>query len=135
VTQRAIRAAFESRLASFATARGLSVAWENLKFKEPEALYLRAAMLPAPTTSDDLAGSHRSYRGALQVLIVAPINIGAGEALNLADALGDHFPVNLALTSGGVTVTVTQPASIAPALQSETRYTVPVSIFYRADTI
>jgi hypothetical protein len=135
VSQRSIRAAFESRLASFATARGLSVAWENISFDEPEALYLRAAMLPAPTTSDDLAGVHRGYRGALQVLIVAPIHIGAGEALNHADALADHFPVNLALTSGGVTVRVTRPASIAPALQSETRYTVPVTIFYRADTI
>lgn len=133
MSQQAIRAAFESRLDSFATAQGLTVTWENVATSEPDGLYLQASLLPAPTRSDDLAGDHRAYRGVFQVLIVAPINNGAGPAEAIADAFADAMP--LRLTSGALTITVVQPVSIAPALQSETRYTVPVSVFYRADTI
>lgn len=135
MSQQAIRAAFESRLAAWAAARALLVAWENVPFTEPTAIYLRAAVLPAPTSSGDLAGSHRAYRGVFQVSVVAPTNVGAGAAVALADELAAHFPVNLQLTAAGVTVSVLTPASAAAGLQSETRYTVPVSLQYRADTI
>lgn len=135
MSQAAIRAAFESRLASFAATNGYTVTWENVATNEPEGLYLRANLLPAPTRSDDLAGDHRAYRGVFQVLIVAPLGNGAGAAGAVADDLAAEFPVALRLTAGGLTVVIVQPTSAAPALQTESRYTVPVSIYYRADTL
>lgn len=135
MSQAAIRAALEGRLNSFASARGYTITWENRPDSEPEGLYLRASLLPAPTASDDLAGDHRSYRGVFQVLVVAPIRTGPRAAEAIADALADEFVLNLRLSAPSFIVQVIRPTSTAPALQSETRYTVPVSIYYRADTI
>lgn len=135
MSQAAIRAALEGRLNTFATAQGLSVTWENVPGSQPEGIYLRASLLPAPTSSDDLAGAHRSYRGVFQVLVTAPINKGAGAAEAIADLLATEFVMNLRLAASSFTVQVIRPTSAAPALQSESRYTVPVSIYYRADTI
>lgn len=111
------------------------MAYENAPFTPPAGVYLRAYLLPAKTTADDLAGAHRAFRGVFQVSIHAPINQGPGVAAGIADEIAAQFPVNLRLTQSGVTVQVVSPASIAPALQEGDRYIVPVSFQYRADTI
>ena len=130
-----VRSAFESRLAIWAAARtpALPIVWENAK-ASPALPYLRALLLPAPTTSETLDGLHRAYRGVFQVSVVAPIDGGPGVASGIADELAALFPMDLRLPSGVLTVQVTRPASAAPALQHESDYTVPVSLSYRADT-
>jgi len=134
VSRALIRAALESRLATWAAARTpvLAIAWENVA--APSApLYLRANLLPATTTSDTLDGAHRAYRGLLQVMVVAPIGAGPAVADAIAGELEALFPVNLRLPQGGLAVHITNPASAAPALQDDTSYRVPVSIPYRVD--
>jgi hypothetical protein len=135
VSQKLIRAAYELRLKNWADARSpaLSVAWENQPFTPPAGAYLKASLLPATTTSDDLAGTLRTYRGVFQVSVVSPINVGPGAAYGIADELAALFVMNARLTN---TVTVQQvtPCSIAPALQDATSYIVPVSFQYRCDT-
>lgn len=138
MSQKAIRSALEGRLKTWSAARvpALRVAFENSLFTPVVGeTYLRAYVLPADTTSEDLAGSHRAFRGLLQVSITAPITSGPGAAAGIADELGALFPVNGRYTVTGIVTQIIGPASAAPALQDEVNYTVPVSIGYRADTI
>lgn len=135
MSQKLVRAALESRLATWAAARvpALPIAWENVA--AGQALpYLRVNLLPARTTADTLDGAHRAYRGVFQVSVVTPIGAGPALAETIAAEIADLFPVNLRLPSGVLTVQVTSPASAAPALQHEHDFTVPVSLTYRADT-
>lgn len=130
-----IRAALESRVATWAAARvpSLPIAWENAK-AAPALPYLRVNLLAATTDVPDLAGVARTYRGLLQVTVVAAIDTGPGAADGIVGELEALFPANLSLASGGITVRTVGAASAAPALQDDTSYRIPVSIPYRADT-
>lgn len=135
MSQKTIRKLIEQRLAAWAAAKPISVAWQNAPFTPPAATYLRAFLLPADTDSQDLAGAHRAYTGVFQVSIVAPAGQGSGAAETLAEEIDALFPCNLLLTSGAFAVQVISPCSIGQALQDENRYTIPVWFRYRADTI
>ena len=133
-----VRAALESRLATWAAARSpaLAVVWENVPANPAQGqTYLRAFLLPADTQSDDLQGVHRARLGVFQVSIVLPIGQGPGAAMGIADELDALFPVNGRYTSGSVTTQIITPASPASGFQDEATFIVPVSIGYRADTI
>jgi hypothetical protein len=137
VSQTLIRRAYEGRLATWAAARSpaLPVSYENVPYTPTTgATFLRAYVLPATTDAPDLAGTLRTYRGVFQISVTCPINTGAGAALGIADELAALFVVNARLTSGAITVQQITPCSIAPALQDETHYIVPVSFQYRCDT-
>lgn len=132
------RQAIESRLAAWAAARSpaLRIAWQNVSFTPTSGeTYLRAALLPADTSSVDLKGDHRGYRGIYQVDIATPISTGPGAAEAIAAELDALFPVNLRVTVSGLAVQVIAPASAGPAGQNETHLITPVSIPYRADAI
>lgn len=138
MSQKIIRAIYEARLATWAAARvpALTASYENTPADPAEgATHLRASLLPADTDSQDLAGAHRVFRGVFQVSVYAPINTGPGAATGIADELAALFVYNARLTSGAITVQQVTPASIAPALQVENHYVLPVSFGYRADTI
>lgn len=129
-----IRAALESRLATWAAARvpSLPIAWENAK-AAPTLPYLRVNLLPASTTAPDLAALSRTYRGVFQITVVAPIDIGPALADAIVGELETLFPAALTLTQSGLSIQITDPASAAPALQDDDSYRVPVSLLYRAD--
>lgn len=73
-----VRRAFEVPLAAFAQAQGLALAFDNVAFTPPTGMHLRAFLIPAGTSSDDLAGKHRRYEGTFQVSVMAPAGQGAG---------------------------------------------------------
>lgn len=138
MSQKLCRQAYEARLATWAAARSpaLAVSYENTQANPATgATHLRASLLPAETASEDLAGAHRAYRGVFQVSLYVPINTGPGAAAGIADELAALFVLNARLTAGAITVQQISPASIAPALQVENYYVIPVSFQYRADTI
>lgn len=138
MSQKLIRAALESRLATWAAARtpALSVAYENDDFTpEVGTPYLRAYMMPADTDSQDLEGSHRLYLGVYQVSMRLPALIGTELSGTIVGELETLFPVNLRLTSGAITVTTTSPVSAGPGQNEPGLYVVPVSFSYRADVI
>lgn len=137
MTQKLIRTALESRLATWAAAHSpvLQVAWQNAAFTPPAATHLRAFLIPADTGSDDLKGDHRQYLGIFQVSIVVPDGAGPGEADTIISELDTLFPVNLRLTSGAITVLVTSPVSAGPGQNEPGLYVVPVSFAYRSDVI
>ncbi|KAF1706289.1 phage tail terminator-like protein [Pseudoxanthomonas sacheonensis] len=137
MSNKRIRALYEGRLATWAAARStpLRVSYQNQSFVPVTGqTYLRAILLPADTSSDDLQGAMRTYRGVFGVNVVAPINTGAGAAEGIADELAALFTMNARLTASGFTVQQVTPATQAPALQDASSYIVPVSFQYRADT-
>ena len=134
MSDRSIRALFEGRLNTWATARtpALPVAWENLNFTPPAGTYLRAFVLRGDTTSKDLAGALRNRIGIFQINIVAAAGAGAGPAEAIAADLEALFPNNLQLTQGGFTVQVITPLRVRNGMPDD-RYTLPVDLQYRAD--
>jgi len=132
MSQKAIRAAFEARLAGWADARvpALPVAWQNTEFTPTGAPYLRAFVLPAATTSRDAAGEHRQYRGLFQVNVVAPLGSGSTLAEQVAAEIDTLFPVNLRMPSQGLLVRVRTPAAVGQATTGTTDHTVPISLSY-----
>lgn len=135
MSHRIIRSLYEQRLAAWAAARSLPVAWQNVAFTPPASgIYLRAFLLPADTDSLDLEGKHRLYTGVFQVSIVAPNGNGSGAAEQLAVDLDALYPNALRLTSGAFAVQIVSPCSQGPTIPGDTHSTVPVSFRYRADT-
>jgi len=138
MSDKIIRSLFEGRLKMWATARvpALPIAYEDVAFTPPAdgSPYLRAFMLPANTTSEDLEGKHTAYRGVFQVSVVTKAGIGRGTAEAIADEIYALFPNNMALTKTNFTVYVRAPMSTASAQQGDTTTTLPLSIQYRADT-
>lgn len=135
MSQKLIRAALEQRLATWAAAHSpaLQVAYQNKPFTPPNALHLRAYLLPATTESRDMTGSHRGYIGVFQVSIVAPDGTGPAAAETIVGELETLFPVNTQMTSGALTVTTTSPVSAGPGMNEPGLYVVPVSLRYRCD--
>ncbi len=138
MSNKIIRAAFETRLATWAAARSpaLRIAYQNASFEPPadSGTYLRATLLPAPVDSLDLAGAHRLYRGVFQVDIIFKTGTNTGGATSIADELIALFPLNLGITQSGLTVYVREAMSDGPVLVDAAMTTLPVFCSYRADT-
>jgi hypothetical protein len=138
MSDKIIRSLFEGRLKTWAAARvpALPIAYEDVSYTPPAdgSPYLRAFLLPASPTSEDLEGKHTAYRGVFQVSVVTKAGEGRGAASLIADEIAALFPNNLALTKAGFTVYVRSPMSNAPAQQADTTTLLPLSFQYRADT-
>jgi len=133
MSQARIRAAFESRLAEWAAAQSLPVVWQNVSIQLPTGNHLRAYLLPAGTTSRDVAGDNRSYRGVFQVSVFTMPGQGAGRAEQTVRGLEALFPLTLCMDSGELRVRVITPMSAGPAVQEADWFIVPVSCRYEAD--
>lgn len=129
-----IRTLLESRLRAWADARPISVDWENQTFEAPADAYLRFFILPAPTDSQTLDGSHRLYTGVFQISIVCPKEAGPQPGEAIEAELEALFPYSLRVTSGNFELTQTSPLSAGPVINEADRYTIPMSGTYRADT-
>ena len=138
MSDKIIRSLFEGRLKTWATARvpALPSAYEDVSMTPPAdgSPCLRAFLLPANTTSEDLEGKHTAYRGVFQVSIVTKAGIGRGTAEGIADEIAALFPNNLGLTKTTFTVYVRAPMSAGSPQQGDTTTALPLSIQYRADT-
>lgn len=135
MSQGRIRAAFESRLATWAQHRNppIPVVWTNARTQIPAGDHLRAFLLPAETRAPDLAGAMRSYRGVFQVSVFTPAGVGPGRAEGIARELDDLFPVALRMPSAGLSVQVLTPMAPRPAMGETDWYSVPVDCRYGAE--
>lgn len=138
MTMPRIRQLLEARLSTWAAARSpaLQIAWQNHPFTPPAGTYLRAFILPAPTDSETMQGSHRLYTGTFQVSVIAPRDTGAGAAEAIAEEIATLFPnaLRLSIASPAFALQMITPMQIAAAIDDGNRYTVPVSARYRSDT-
>lgn len=130
-----IRRLLEARTEEFASDNDLSVIFENTGQEAPTTRHLRSFILPATTTSDDLAGAHRAYTGIYQVSIYEPKRLGPGDVETIVGQLEALFPVNLRLTSSTFAVQIITPMSVTPPVPDPVNYIVPVSCLYRADVV
>lgn len=135
MSQKLIRSLLQGRLNTFAAARSIPVAWENVAFTPPAGQYMRFNLLKAPTDSADLAGAHREYSGVCQISVFVSKGKGPTEAETLAADIAELFPLNDWLTSGSFAMQITSPCSEGPSITGDTHFMLPVSFTYRADTI
>lgn len=135
MSHKVIRSLFEQRLAVWAAARGLRIAYQGVSFDpEPDETYLGAFTLPAGTNTNTLSGDHRAYTGVFQANVVTPAGNGTGDAEGLVDDLGDLFPAFLRLRQDNFEVMVLTPVEPGPPIQGDNTLTVSASFQYRADT-
>lgn len=134
MTTQRITQLFETKLDVVASALNLEIAMENIVFEPDKNIYLRSHILPASTDVIDLAGTMKVYKGVFQVDIVAPAGTGKTKAGNIADSIIEAFPNNLELSEREFTVWIDGEPNRMRALSDSTRYLIPVSIDYRANT-
>jgi hypothetical protein len=136
MSNKAIRAAIETPLAAWASARTpeLKVAWQNRAFKpDAGAAYLRGFLLPADTSGMYLEGGARRYIGLYQISVCVPANSESTAAESIVAEIETLFPEYLRLTASGVTVIVASPVSAGMAQQEPDLYVIPCRFRYRAD--
>lgn len=125
----------EVRLGEWADAKGVPVVWDNIAENPPDALYLQAYAMPATTTTIDLAEKLQVLPGVWQINVVAKAGDGVSGARSLADEVAALFPVGLALEDGALTCYISTPPTVYRGIPSSTRYSIPVSMNYRAVVI
>lgn len=130
-----VRRAFEVPLAAFAQAQGFAVSFDNVTFTPPPGMHLRAYLIPAGTSSDDLAGKHRRFEGTFQVTVMAPAGHGAGPGQAVADQIAALFPLDTPLVVDGQRVVLLTPMSQARPDPGPQWFGIPLSCAYRLDTI
>jgi hypothetical protein len=137
MSQERINKALETRVNAWALAQvpPIPIAWPNVQFTPPTTRYARAFIMPAATDSQDLQGLHRGYLGMLQVSLYMPLQQGPKGAITLADSLDAAFSLTTPILVDGLRVYITRPMASGPAMELDSRYMVPVSCRYAANTI
>lgn len=138
-----IMTALQMRLAAFASAKDMSVAYEgvpvpaNAGIPSATKAHLADFLLPAQTNNPSLGRDHRRYEGIYQVDVDSPVSIEAAahNLRQLSNELAAHFPRGLALAHAGVRVLITRDPSISALIVDAGRMKRSVSIRYQADVI
>ena len=126
------RQAIETKLAAWAAARPIRVAYANQPFTPSASeTYLRAHQLPASTTCRFLNASELEYRGIYQVSIVTPADQLISVPEQILDELSALFPLDSSLERAGFLGLVSNPVEQGPTITEPDRYTVPASFTYR----
>ena len=124
----------ESHLYTIANQLNLQIVYENIAATPNDEIYLKSNILPAITTSFDLDGESRIYKGVYQISVVAPINTGKSSSQQIVESIIKHFQLNLELKKGTFSLYINSVPSAYPAITDKTTYTIPISMNYRADT-
>lgn len=128
----AIENALKAHLASYP----LPKAWPNQDFDptEPGKLPYIACDLVRAATIDDTINAERPIAiGRLIVTIVVARGTSTAFANGHADAIAAMFPMGQRITSGTLTITITQPPHIREGMADGAYWRVPVSIPYLAE--
>lgn len=132
MTQSAIRAALETRLAQLAPE--LPIIWQSKtppKGFDEKKPYAKAYMMPASNQTLGLQEKTTRHIGLLQVSLCYPTGTGMAAVEAQAGAVQDLFPAGLQLTAAGVKVRIRGKPSIAAPI-SDSPIVVPVSIRYES---
>lgn len=133
-----IREAFETRINAWASAQvpPIPIAWENTSYTpSPQVLYLRCAMLPAPTQNPSMGAKHERLQGLYQVNVYGVQDQGPAGAEAVADAIIALFPRG-GMVQNGVTINIDTTGSRAQGLNDINGFFfIPVRIKYREDVL
>jgi len=107
------------------------IQFENTTVTLPNTgLALETFLLPAQTVYTTLGVNAKGNEsGVYQINVIAQTNIGRGAALTLAQTLRDYFHRGLYLTLD-TTVTRIEKSILGPGFISNSKYKIPVSIYY-----
>lgn len=113
---------------------GYPVAWPNVDYTPPaDQKYLAVAFLPNRNQRVAITTTTPHRRGGLlQVSVYWPRGKGIAAPLDIAGKVAEHFPADLILAAGGVTIRVTQAPDVAGLLHEDQAVQVPVSIYWEA---
>jgi hypothetical protein len=126
-----IRAALETALATVSPS--LVTEYENTNFVPPASgAYQRTHLMPSDPVNNTFGDDQKREQGIFQVLLYYPTGTGPGAATAQAELIKTKFKRGSTFTSAGVTVTISNTPTIAPALFSDDRYVVPIRIRYWA---
>jgi len=130
-----IGAAMNARLGAWADEQEIPLIIENCQADKPGGLFLESFDMPATPHTLDLGLTCHVYTGIFQVNIVVPVGSGTSTARSVARKVADLFPEGQIIKGDGFACWVSaQPAIYAGVLNPrKTRYSIPVSISYRAD--
>jgi hypothetical protein len=126
-----IRAALEARLNGITPA--LATAFENAPFKPPAQTvpYQICHVLFARPDNAEIGRSHQEL-GYMQVRLMYPMNTGSSAAMTRAELIRTNFERASTVSSGGVTVNITETPEIETTGIEDNRYTVLVKIRFRS---
>lgn len=133
MSQQAITQLLEERLGEWAEAQGVQVAYDNIEFNPPDGIYLESHVMPATTTAIDLSRQAKVFRGVYQINVISPAGTGKSAGSLFAEQLIQLFPENQEMSDGGLTCYINSAPSVFAGISSDTSYTIPVSMSYRAD--
>lgn len=123
----------ESRLGEWADLQGLAVAYDNIPFEPPGGIYLTSHDMPATPYAIDLSQRSKVFIGVYQVNVVIPAAQGRREGRTIAGQIEVLFANGTELHGEGFSCYVSgEPAQYA-GIATDTTWTIPVSINYRAD--
>jgi len=109
------------------------IAWENKDFTpETNTLYLRVTMLPASTEQAGVIDSD-VHIGIYQIDVIAPMGVGKGEAMEVADIVADKFTRDQVIVENGVKVWILS-TSRAKGMRSESWYILHIEVIFKAYT-
>lgn len=137
-----IERALMNRVTSLVLNPVLPISWPNFDFpgKNPDgtakpmpASYIRVQHFPNRNTRLTLGSNDPVWRrGFLQLTVVTPLNKGAEPAKEIAGKIAEYFPADLPLDYGGVRVRVVTAPDVAPEIETDISWDVPVSVYYES---
>lgn len=131
--QKEINNLIRSSVAQYAESKGLKVAYPNCNFDSESETYLELHVVPATTTSIDVAVGMRTYKGFCQININAQAGTGHAEVLNIATDLVQMFDLNNTLQNENFKIHIVSVPSLLQAITQNFTFTQPISFNYRAD--
>lgn len=119
-----------SRLQSFSTSPAMPISWPNVEFTPPpDQHYLRAQFVPnlANRVLIDSDGPHQ-HLGLLQVSVYWTKGAGEAGPRELAADLAAHFPCDLNLHGGGLSVRIQKRPDVRDMIVEDHAIQIPVMI-------
>lgn len=135
-----IEKALLDRVKSLVLVPPLPVAWPNVDFPGKTstgvaipmpASYIRVQHFPNKNERIHLGSTDPYFRqGFIQLTVVGQRNKGTLAAMEVAGKVAEHFPADLALYSEGVRVKIASAPDVAPPLETDVSWDVPVTVYY-----
>jgi hypothetical protein len=129
---RAISDALKARMASLTFSPAIPIGWPNRDFTPPaDGRFMVFSIVRAENERLSI-GSVTRFSGSVVVNIATTSNAGSGEGDSLADAVANHFPVNLVLPITGGKVRVTRRPTVREGYEDAGKWRTPVIIPFEA---
>lgn len=118
------------RVATIPLVPALPIAWPNISFSKPaDRKFLRVVFVPNTTDRMQINsdGPHR-YQGLLQISVHWPAGQGESAPRTIASTIASHFPTDLRMVNGDVSVRITKRPHVADLITEDDGVQVPVLV-------